>query len=205
MSFGPPANNTNALLHVESESLREFLLRRQRELQHQVAALRGQIVPKERELAEIDIAIKALPPAPPAASGAAGPSLADLYAAAPSLANHGTSYATPLALSRAAIDLGLYQYRTIKELAVQSLLDHFKNGATVTQIRDFIRDAYGRTIELSSLRPQLHRLKSDTILVFGPGDLWNLTAKARHLYMMYDHPTSRAAMKELQDDPNTTE
>ena len=53
---------------------------------------------------------------------------------------------------------------TIKKLVIQALLDHLKMGANAALMRDFIRDAYGRKIEPSSLRPQLHRLKADGVL-----------------------------------------
>src|SRR5260370_11413708 len=90
---------------------------------------------------------------------------------------------------------------TIKELVVQSLLDHFRTGGTATQIRDFIRDAYGRPIPPSSLRPQMQRLKADNKLEHDPStDTWNLTKAARVGYRLYDHPTSRKAMKELMDE-----
>lgn len=94
-----------------------------------------------------------------------------------------------------------YEKMTIKELAIQALLDQFPNGGTLADIRDFIRDGYGRTIEPSSFRPQMHRLKQDGILGQDPStDTWNFRDKKRSLYAMYNHPTSRAAMKELKDD-----
>jgi hypothetical protein len=95
-----------------------------------------------------------------------------------------------------------YATRTIKELVVQALLDHFTNGASAADIRDFIRSAYGKTIEPSSLRPQLHRLKADNVLTHDTSwDGWNLTPNKRRSFKLYDHPTSRRVMKELQDDP----
>ena len=92
---------------------------------------------------------------------------------------------------------------TIKELVIQALLDHFPNGGSSQDIRDFIRDAYRRVIPPSSLRPQLHRLKVDQILGQDPStDTWNFQdGKRKALYAMYDHPTSRRAMRELQDEP----
>jgi hypothetical protein len=177
----------------ERNSLRNYLASRERELTSQIAGLRGQIAPKEQELAEVKLAIAALPPALPSR-------VARIAAAARDLAN------TPLALSHAAVanvDLGLYQRTTtIKEHVVQSLLDHFQEGGSSADIREFIRDAYGRTIEPSSLRPQMHRLKSAGVLAHDPSaDIWNLTQKARHAYTLFGRPTST----ELQDDPPTEE
>jgi hypothetical protein len=34
-----------------------------------------------------------------------------------------------------------YADKTIKQLVVQALFDHFPNGGTAADIRDFIRDA----------------------------------------------------------------
>jgi hypothetical protein len=91
---------------------------------------------------------------------------------------------------------------TIKELAIQALLDRFAKGGTLTEIRDFIRDAYGRTIAPSSLRTQMHRLKDDGIIGQEPSsDTWNFQDGKRRLYAMYNHPSSRRAMRELRDDP----
>jgi hypothetical protein len=46
---------------------------------------------------------------------------------------------------------------TIKELVIQALIDHFPNGGTLTQIRDFIRDGYGRVIEPSRVDSNVGR------------------------------------------------
>ena len=94
----------------------------------------------------------------------------------------------------------LYGSKTIKELTIQALLDHFPNGGSAVAIRDFIRDAYSRTIEPSSLRAQMHRLKADSILGHDPStDTWNFRDGKRALYGTY--PTPRKLMKELQDGP----
>jgi hypothetical protein len=95
-----------------------------------------------------------------------------------------------------------YEQMTIKELVIQALVDHFPEGARANDIRKFIKEGYGRDVEQASFRPQLHRLKTDEILFFRPEtETWNLHQRKRQLYGMYNHPTSRAAMKELKDDP----
>lgn len=67
-----------------------------------------------------------------------------------------------------------YGGKTIKELTLQALLDHFPNGGTAAAIRNFIRDAYDRTIDPAKVRAQMRRLKADSILVHDPlTDTWN--------------------------------
>jgi hypothetical protein len=48
----------------------------------------------------------------------------------------------------------------------------------------------------------MHRLKADGVLTHNDSaEIWDLDSTKRRLYSMYNHPSSRAAMKELQDDP----
>lgn len=198
-----------------SETLREFLERRQRELSQQVSALRGQISPMERELLEIKMALEALPPPPPDLSGlgvaVAGPTggVAGMFDTLAEVGRRSAGVAGN-ALQGPTGPTGppAYWAMTIKQLVVQAFLDHFKDGASPAEIRDFISNAYGRSIEAASLRPQMHRLKAAGVLEQSSNalqDKWMLTKKHRHLYTMYDHPTSRASMKELQDDPDAME
>jgi hypothetical protein len=203
-------NFTNTLMpfFAGGESLRDFLVRRERELTHQVAALRGQIAPMEKELSEIKLAIDALPPALSDLSGFAiqnhdrvGQLVTGGLTSLPAWGKLAEMGRLPECSNNPALR---YQNMTIKELVVQSLLDQFRAGASAVEIREFIRNAYGRDIEAASLRPQIHRLKAAGILEPGINalmDTWNLTKKARAMYSMYDHPTSRKTMKELQDDP----
>jgi hypothetical protein len=184
------------IMPMAEETTAHFIFRRKRELTSQIAALRGQLTPKEAELEQLvqmerhlgmpaELAIQALPP---------------------QNSNATTDYVTPL---KAFLDssgsetrddqYSKYQSMTIKELAIQALLDHFPTGASLALLRDFIRDAYRRVIEPSSLRPQMHRLKADGILIHDPAnDLWNLKPRQRVRYTIF--PASRAAIKELQDD-----
>jgi hypothetical protein len=154
------------------ETLRDFLARRERELTHQIAALQGQIAPKELELAEIKQALAALP--------------------------LNISYSAQVALEAASLDIGGPTYTpsigphqlplglqfgtmTIKELVLQALSDQFPDGATAAQIREFVRDAYGRAIDQNSLRPQLARMKDEGMLENLPGLLnqgkWKLALR----------------------------
>jgi hypothetical protein len=209
---GPPAN----------ETLEQFLDRREKELLARVSALRGQLNPAEAELAQIQhmkgmivagapnsanfllpqrnhnsSLEEALRVVPPAADLSA---LAALNSFSPLSTSTGVGYPWLPSINPR------FATATIKELVIQALLDGFPNGATMMEIRDFIRAGYGREIQPSSLRPQMHRLKTDQVLGQDPAtDTWNFRDGKRTLYSMYDHPTSRRAMRELQDEPELTE
>jgi hypothetical protein len=207
---------------MAEETTAQFLYRRRKELTAQIAALRGQLIPKEAELAEITQieASRTIAGGNQLTSGSFGfGSGLDVLASpnALAVASALSQFAAPTnALTgltgNAAVDLGLvkqadhvplvYRGMTIKEVVIQALLDHFPKGGTAADIRDFIRDAYGRVIEPSSLRPQMHRLKADDVLKHDPStDTWDFAnPRKRQLLAMYDHPTSRKAMRELQDD-----
>jgi hypothetical protein len=157
-----------------SETIREFIDRREKELQNQLAALDAQIAHRKAELKELEL-IKA--------------KLREAEVAC----DEKEIFASGMAALPA-------NEMTIKQLAIQALLDHFPDGGTLADIRDFIQDAYGRGILPSSLRPQMHRLKADKVLGHEPStDTWNFRDGMRRKYAWYNHPSSRRAMKELQD------
>jgi hypothetical protein len=184
---------------MSDENLYSFLSKRERELTAQISALKAQIeetrgflAQRERELAEVR-QIRASQ----TLAGAAYAEFQKTAGLAPTNSNATVNQLAP-------IDLTRYEHMTIKELVVKALVDHFKNGATTIDIRDFIQDAYGRDILPSSLRPQLHRLKAEGVLGQDPStDTWNFQDGKRRQYSMYDHPSSRRAMKELQDGEPT--
>ena len=191
---------------MAEETTTQFLYRRHRELLAQISALKGQLEPKEAELMQIAQTLKMLgllepPPNPTNYTDAFRPFLAagnylEQHAASDQMMRENLAK-----LDEIKVGYAQYLKMTIKELVIQALLDHFPEGATITLIREFIREGYGRAIEQSSLRPQMHRLKADGVLIFRPeNETWNLDQRKRGLYAMYNHPTSRAAMKELQDD-----
>jgi hypothetical protein len=206
---GPPAN----------ETLEQFLDRREKELLARVSALRGQLNPAEAELAQIQqmkaaISMSAahplganlllpqrnhnslMEPALGVVRAADLSAISDLNGFSPLSTSTGVGYSTLSAVNPR------FATATIKELVIQALLDGFPHGGTMMDIRNFIRAGYGREIQPSSLRPQMHRLKADGVLGQDTStDTWNFTdARKRQLYAMYDHPTSRRAMKELQAD-----
>jgi hypothetical protein len=158
---------------MSSETLREFIERREKELRHHEAALEAQLEIIKAELKE-------------------------LATAKSGLGDAQFAHEEREIFAYAVMDPNA----TIKELAIQSLLDRFKKGATLTEIRDFIRDAYHRQIGPSSLRTQMHRLKESGVLVQDSAtDTWDFANGKRSLYARYDHPSSRRVMRELRDDP----
>jgi hypothetical protein len=228
---------------MTEETAYHLLQRRRRELEAQISALKGQLAPKEAELAQIDKMLSAADPPPPSVapsipqknSNASMPSGDYVSALLPFLSrsdvesqlaaiNKFKESATPspevfaqvkealeqweksfnasisqLVLAQAKFD-PKFTRMTIKELVVQAIIDHFPNGGKVADIREFIREGYGRDIDAASLRPQMHRLKADNALIQN-GEIWNLDPQKRRLYAQYNHPSTRAAMPELKDDP----
>ena len=174
---------------MSDENLFEFVTRRERELIAQISATRGQInllhgqlAQREVELVEVQRIKAEIPTAAPPNSKT----------------TVGSVYGV---VSQAAVDLGIYERMTIKQLVVQALVDHFKKGGTMMDIRNFVNDAYGRNVLPSSLRPQLHRLKAAGILGQEEAtDTWDFRDGKREKYTLYNHPTTTAGTPELQDD-----
>jgi hypothetical protein len=186
---------------MTEETVEQFLFRRERELMAKASALRGQLAPVEAELVKVQ-RMRAVLPAPNrptnALSGLINQSDSNLpFKIAPA----SNALVTPTNPSITELVGATYANRTIKDLVIQALIDAFPHGAKIGQLRDFISDGYSRTVDPGSLRTQLHRLKAAGILGQDPStDTWNFRDGKRGLYAMYDHPTSRRDMKELQDD-----
>ena len=73
-----------------------------------------------------------------------------------------------------------FEELTLKQLVVKALTDHFIQGATATQLCEYINDAYGRDVDRSTLSSQLSRLSRDDVIEPVPGfskrsGLWRLT------------------------------
>jgi hypothetical protein len=196
---------------MDNETTRDFLDRRRRELEQQLSALHGQMTAlrdqiehRKREIEEIDRAAAAIGPTTKVVSSSGMTFEAAADVAAPTAERNRRNMAEITSgVTDVIVRLDPYSHMTIKELVIQALIDHFPKGGTLTEIRDVIRNAYRRTIEPPSLRPQMHRLKADGILGQDHStDTWNFRDGKRGLYAMYNHPTSRKAMKELQDDKN---
>ena len=184
-----------------SEPLSEFLVRRERELTQQIDALRGQIVPKEQEREQIRTAMRALgllteaPSAQPASplDALLGTSPASVLATAlsdgsilaipPSNSGH-----TPPSLGELLNPTPL----TIKQMALAALRDHFRQGATPAELRDYMKTAYGRDVDRNSISPQLARLRDQGAVQQHNDGKWSITRGGR----WYDHPTSFNASKD---------
>lgn len=220
------AHATWSVIPMTEETAHHLLQRRRRELEAQISALKGQLAPKEAELAQIDkmLAVAGPPPASVAPSipqRNSNPTDATDYVSMllPFLENAETIDQAresirgmlPAAqdveeirkvirdLAVALVPEPKFAHMTIKGLAVQALIDHFPHGGKVADIREFIRVGYSRDVDTASLRPQMHRLKADNVLVQN-GEIWNLDPRKRRLYAQYNHPSSRAAMPELKDE-----
>jgi hypothetical protein len=191
---------------MAEETVDQFLGRRERELIAQISALRGQLAPKEAELAHVQHMRSFLP------GGSNAPKVDGLSALARALAVNspltfgsdpfgGPDLTIGASQPSPSIVEILYGTKTIKELTIQALLDHFPLGATAAAIREFIQDAYSRTIEPGSLRAQMHRLKADKILQHDAAkDIWDFAMGKRALYDTYRQTPSTKVVPELQDE-----
>lgn len=222
---------------MAEETTQQFLARRKKELLAQISALKGQLAPKEAELAQITKfeasqmftetpigvpyedgnALAALSTST-AIFDALGPDKTNaLVRASEAMKLTSSSISAALAESSKSVTLAgsamseaisqamgntaslRFAHMTIKQMIVQALLDHFPKGATAADIREYIRDGYGRTVDPSSLRPQMHRLKSNAVLVHdSQRDVWDLSKLVRKNLAF---PHARRGLSELKDEP----
>jgi len=160
---------------AEEEDLAAFLKRRERTLIQQAAALRGMLAPKEEELARVRKAMEAVGVKPDYVEALRpfldpnrnpySPALDDSY--------------NPYAITdRAGTPLPAFvESMTIKEMILRALADHFRDGATPSELRDYIRTAYGREVDRNSISPQLARLREEGIVMqphHPPTGKWSL-------------------------------
>ena len=160
---------------MTEETTQQFLARRKKELLAQISALKGQLAPKEAELAQItkfeaaQTNVATLPLVTlgslygsgtalqtPLTSAAIfdrlGPEKTNALAqATDAMARAGSSMSEAISRALGAHTATRYADMTIKQMVVQALLDNFPNGATAAEIREFIHFGYGREIEPSSL------------------------------------------------------
>ena len=151
-----------------AETLRSFLERRERELTHQLAALRSQIESKQIELAEIQRVRATL--APPSSPDARS------FDVAAKLVRATHDY-----LMRETDNIqisGKNDKPTIKSMILTALTSHFHDGATLAELRTFIRDVFGWEIDRMSMSPQLARLREGGT-VEQRGMKWRLSERAR--------------------------
>jgi hypothetical protein len=150
-----------------AESLREFLDRRERELlvelapaENQLLAIRAELIEIRRAKASLEESAKKL------AEALRGSSVVD---PAPGALDTLTPFGiggllgVPLPLRQATLDERL----SIKQMILKVLEQEVKfrrYGATASEIRESIKDEFGREIEGTSLSPQLSRLREDGLV-----------------------------------------
>jgi hypothetical protein len=184
---------------MADETVERFLARREQELMSTASTLRSQLAPVEAELLKVQ-RMRAVLTEPTRPVNALASVLAQ------SNSNADFSPAPPNALfsagqtSLAEIVIASYANRTIKDLIIQALIDAFPHGATISELKDFMHNGYGRTVDIGSLRTQLHRLKGAGILGQSSSDTWNFMTGQRSRYARYDHP--RKNNPDLQDEPD---
>jgi hypothetical protein len=172
------------------ETFAESLQRKERELIQRISAVRGALAPLEHQLEQVRKAMTAiglttgqdvlgmLRSAAPTTDGFTVTTFPDLPQT-----NHNALFG--LAALGASKDHPL----TIKQMIVYGLRDHFHNGASPVELRDYLHTAYGREVDRNSISPQLARLREEGRVeqnaLISDGK-WRLTALGR----MYDHPRS---------------
>jgi hypothetical protein len=158
------------------ETLYAFLERREREILGITTAMRSEITALENELAHIQSAKRQIGNLGAEDNARFGMPAVDLGSVADALAqkNSNAEIAPPNALAMA---LGTPPTETIKDLVLKALFTNFQeHGATPATLRQFIRDAYGRDIDRTSLNPQIARLRAEGLLKQKGGeDNWRLT------------------------------
>jgi hypothetical protein len=161
----PPSN---ALL-ANDEPLSDYLKRRERELVQQTAALRGMLIPKEQELANVRQAMEAVgikrsyveqlqPFLDQEQDEQVQPMHGLLHSEShPGILNSGPfpwELGNPLRM----------ESLTIKEMILRALNEHFHLGATPSELSDYMRNAYGRDVDRNSISPQLTRLRDEGLV-----------------------------------------
>ena len=169
-------NQSRAVQQLD-DTLRTFLERRERELTHQIAAVRGELQSKEKELAEIRAVRATL--ATPAVSvpdtSTFDVAVNQIRAAEEN--RRAASVAHPMQQTESALIGAVPQKRTIKSMIVTALTSHFDDGATLAELRTFIKDVFGQEIDRTSISPQLARLREEGA-VEQRGRKWRLSEPA---------------------------
>lgn len=193
-------------LQVSENALRQFLAQREIELIRQIAAMRGQIAPKETELAEVRSAMKAL-------------GIPQNYSAELAPPEDELNDKLDIALHVAGVPAHLlpmpspFKDMSIKDLVLTAMgdLKQFQGLTAISaaDLRSFIQDAYERDIDRTSLSPQLSRLKADGIVDQDSEGRWMLLLKrseqgeltAEQRVRWDHHPTNMAEARERAERP----
>jgi hypothetical protein len=163
----PPAPPLQSARHI-GETLYEYVQRREGELIARIAATRGDLAALENELAHVQSARRQIgnltdfgrTPLPP-----------------PSGEHHHTITAVAGDNHSHSFGVTIPNQPTIKEMIVKALWAGYREkGATQAEIRQFIKNAYGREIDRTSISPQIARLRDDHFIKQKGGeDNWRLT------------------------------
>jgi hypothetical protein len=153
----------------EQMTLREFLDVRERELLEEIERLRGDLSPKEAELAEVRRAKAALGMGV-LVSARSGIQIQIVSEGVGAAAGSGRATAVSDAVTSTH-----YDRMTMKQLVVKALAEHFHQGANTRQLLEFFRDGWDRTITRASLTPQLSRLLQERV-IGKDGKRWFLLA-----------------------------
>ncbi|MCW2365292.1 hypothetical protein M2341_000739 [Sphingobium sp. B7D2B] len=165
-----------------ARTVRDLLEKHEADLIARLASLRAEIIPLERELAEVRRARSAV-------------SLIDYGPEQPQLtfgANSDKEVEQRLETTRPDFSprRSPYDRLTIKQLVLKALSEQFERGATAGELLEFFADAYGRhEIVRTSLSPQLSRLKLDGKIIL-IDQKWSLST-ARNRDVETKSPASR--------------
>jgi hypothetical protein len=207
-----------------NETVHEFLDRREAELSEEIASLHGQIAPKEAELAQVRRAKGALgipilrrvhvdwpvnigtanpAPSPPATpesvpDPASWDNNSEQVAAQVVFQRHASQSVAATTAAQGFLDtICRYEHLTMKQLVLRALFQHFPEGATSRQLREFFRDGWGRDIERENLSPQMSRLKTDgSIEQDAATKKWKLTTQGSLIAIGHWPPEARHKLSE---------
>jgi DNA-binding transcriptional ArsR family regulator len=145
----------------------EFVRRRHWSLSKEANAIMGGLTPKEQELENVQAAMQKL--------GVAG-AMVRLDA---------------LPGSGVTVEL---EAPTIKELILDALRDHFRDGATGTELSQHFLNVHGRDIDRTSISPQLTRLREDGVVEQLSGD-----NEGKWALKVYSHPIEKVLADEYAE------
>jgi DNA-binding transcriptional ArsR family regulator len=138
---------------MSGPTVAEYLAMREKELERQLSEIRGShIAPREAELAQVK-KMRAL--------------LADAVAAGLIDLASNTNLEPPMPAT--STDL------TIKQMTLCALRDHFTEGASPTELRDYMKSAYAKDIDRNSISPQLTRLREEGMVDMLSSGKWKLS------------------------------
>jgi hypothetical protein len=148
-------------------NVRDLLTDHEADLVGRLKALRDQIIPLERELAEVRRARSAV------SMIDYGPEQTQILFPTKGEAG-GPASLPPQPVRDLNPPRSPYARLTIKQLVRKALTEQFERGATANELLDFFTDAWGRSdIARTSLSPQLSRLKTEGEIIL-IGQKWSL-------------------------------